>query len=812
LVKPYDKNHLFLRNRFAARPFTAPSAGGGKPRRKVHDPADHGRRLQNEYLAALRATDEIDQDAPVRVEFESEPEFALALGSLENGAGRRPIELLAVRQDGTRTFATVLIPRERLKHFAQRFDEYMSKKGRTGSPRHSPLVDSIAHVRRAVFASLWTDLGQPPPRDKRDWYELWLRGGREGSEAIQQLAEARKLPLAKHQLLILDRTITLIRATPAELETLIEESDAIAEVRAAALLASEFLDLSPAERAAWGRDLVGRISWPSDDAPSVCLLDTGVNRGHPLLSPLLSPADMHTLDPQWGTNDQDGHGTQMAGLAAHGDLLLVLGGQGPVVIGHRLESVKLLSPQAANNPEPWGALTLEAISRAEVTAPARRRAICLTVASRETRDRGLPSSWSTALDTLASGAEDGQRRLLCVASGNAPMAGFSNYPTANETEVVHDPGQSWNALTVGALADRDVISDPSLRGWTPIASLHDISPSSSTSLGFQTSPRWPIKPEVVMPGGNAAKDPSGRQIEFVPDLQLLSTSLDPIVQYFAPTGETSAATALAARLGARILARYPTLWPEAVRALIVHSAEWTRPMIARCPGASKVEVERRLRWFGFGVPNSDWALASADNAATLIAQEEIQPFRKKGESETASNVMHLHRLPLPTATLQRLGEQLVEMRVTLSYFIEPSGARRGFSKPHRYSSFGLRFDLQKPAEALSAFSKRINAAAREEGEKPEMGSDSREWVLGRNLRALGSLHSDRWQGTAAALAARAHLAVFPTTGWWRERLKLGRVEKKTRYALVVSVLAPDLDVDLYTEISSQIAVPISIEP
>ena len=128
------------------------------------------------------------------------------------------------------------------------------------------------------------------------------------------------------------------------MEELIEENEAIAEVRSSTLLATDFVELSPGERAKWGTALEDRTTWPAIGAPAVCLLDTGVNRGHPLLSSVLKQVDLHTLNPQWGTNDHHGHGTEMAGLATYGDLAPVLGASGPIVLSHRLESVKLLPP------------------------------------------------------------------------------------------------------------------------------------------------------------------------------------------------------------------------------------------------------------------------------------------------------------------------------------------------------------------------------------------------------------------------------------------------------------------------------------
>ncbi len=47
-------------------------------------------------------------------------------------------------------------------------------------------------------------------------------------------------------------------------------------------------------------------------------------------------------------------------------------------------------------------------------------------------------------------------------------------------------------------------------------------------------------------------------------------------------------------------------------------------------------------------------------------------------------------------------------------------------------------------------------------------------------------------------------------GWWRTRTKLQRWNKFARYSLVVSITAPDVDVDLYTEILQQIIAPVEI--
>ena len=68
-------------------------------------------------------------------------------------------------------------------------------------------------------------------------------------------------------------------------------------------------------------------------------------------------------------------------------------------------------------------------------------------------------------------------------------------------------------------------------------------------------------------GGNQAADSTGFVSKF-DSLSLLTTSAAIQNRLFAPFGETSAATALAARTAAIIQAAYPKLWPETIRALL----------------------------------------------------------------------------------------------------------------------------------------------------------------------------------------------------------------------------------------------------
>jgi hypothetical protein len=176
-----------------------------------------------------------------------------------------------------------------------------------------------------------------------------------------------------------------------------------------------------------------------------------------------------------------------------------------------------------------------------------------------------------------------------------------------------------------------------------------------------------------------------------------------------------------------------------------------------------------------GVPSLERARRSASNDVTLLVESTIQPYAHAG-SNISLNEMHLHRLPWPADLLRDLAEAEVELRVTLSYFVEPNPARRGWARRHRYASHGLRFETQMPEETLAAFRGRVNQLARLADEEQDLmtGSDDRGWDLGVRLRTKGSLHCDRWRGPAAQLADREHIAVFPVGGWWKEKPHLKR--------------------------------------
>lgn len=819
--------HLLPQGTRSVEGYTAKAIGGGdKAVVPAKDRQQHAGalRAQLAQVAAAQQQRVAEQTEAgvlsaigIQVEFESEQGVAMAAASLARD--HRGIELMNVRHQGTQILATVFVPQGKLSHFENLITEYVDgKTSKNGTPLdHQALVDAISALRVATFDSLWTDdvAALPDDADQAIWWEAWLPLGGHAERTLadfRKVAELAELRVSDRVLHFPERMVAQVHGTKSQLLQSSLVLNMIAELRRAKTTAEFFANLPLDEQAAWQDDLMQRLVPEPTGNAYVTLLDTGVNHGHPLLAPFVGDEDRHAIEPAWGPDDANGHGSELAGLALLGDLTAALAENAPLVVPHRLESVKVLRGPGDNEGESFGAITAEAVARVEITDVERRRVFAMAVSSTDGRDRGRPSSWSAEVDRLACDYE-GQgatRRLFVLSAGNTnDSAAWAAYPHSLSTSSVHDPGQAWNALTVGAYSEMTSISADA-PAYRPIASAGGLSPYTTTSATWQQG--WPYKPDIVMEGGNAAIEASGFTSS-MDSLSLLTTGHEPHERLFTLSWATSAATGLAAGMCARIAAAYPSFWPETVRGLMVHSARWTQPMLdIYTPGGQRNQATMRqlLRHCGYGVPSLERVLYSARNSLTMIVQDEIQPYHKvDGDVKTCE--MHLHDLPWPIDVLQELGDLPVTLRVTLSYFIEPNPGERGGVDKYAYQSHALRFAVRRPLETEAAFRGRINAqAAAEERGLPGGGGNDQGWTLGERLRTRGSLVSDSWTGTAAQLANRGQLAVFPTMGWWRNRPSHRRFDRAAIYSLLISIEAPAAEQDLYAFVAQQINVAAEV--
>lgn len=823
------KPHIYLGPAGKAEPFTSPSTGGGaKPDVPARNRQQHGNSLIGQLHQIEQQQVTLRQEAEahelvsvigIQVEFESFPGIDLAIESLADA--RQKIELLNVVHRDDKTFATIFVPEGKLSAIESKLQAYLEeRKDKAGRARDNrTLIDAIQSFRTAALEALWVDDRDQLPENLEEtfWWEVWLPVRRNRQEVLhdfKQLAKAAGIAVSEQVLEFPECSVLLAKGNRWQFSRSGLLLNNVSELRKAKETAAFFNELTPEEQQEWAYDLKARLVQPQDQslAPYVCILDTGVNIGHPLLEPFVDPADHLTIDSDWTGADDHGHGTGMAGLAAWGDLTYPLQDMAAVEISHRLESVKVLRYSQDNEGKHLGIITADGVSLPEIQHPQRTRVFAMALSATDTRDRGRPSAWSAAVDSLAVDylGENQTPRLFTLSAGNSEVSltDMAEYPNYNLLQDIHDPGQAWNALTVGAYTDKANITEKDCTSYTPLAPAGGLSPYSTTSVTWANSA--PIKPEVVFEGGNVGNDAFG--CVSIPSLCLLTTHHQPIERLFSTFHATSAATALAGRFAAKIYAQYPHLWPETVRALIVHSAEWTDAMIEQLADGTtnRKRAQHRVRCVGFGVPNLKRALWSVNNSLALIIEDKLQPFEKR-DSKMTTRDMHLHDLPWPKESLLELGEIDVEMTVTLSYFVEPNPSSRVVSGKYSYQSHGLRFDVKRQLESSEEFRKRINRQARDEEEGTTKAPADADWLLGAQFRHKGSIHKDVWRGKAAELAERGQIAVYPAMGWWRTRMALERYDKEARYALVVSIAVPGVDVDIYSVVLAQISVEQVIE-
>ena len=842
------QRHIHVRGLgVASEQFRAPGRGGSKPVPRIENRPEHAARLREDLDAAvaeMRSYRAAQGQAglpphrrgmPVTVEGRLDTPLLVGKGRAGRGLGAFNVQRSVVsdgNEDEPRDIATFFLNAGTLKSVRSALEKYGAwedpegedlldddddEEGAAGErrPPHFKLFETGGRIRPTTLRDLWTDRVNPFPRQRsRILWEVWTRSNFEQSfeHAVSDLGVVNRGRPSE----FVDTRVRTLFATVSEIQEIVRASAAVLELRSASSFMSDYFEMVPESRAAAMSALAGRLQGPAENAPLVTVLDTGIRRTHPLLRAALPATRCHAADDEWTPEDRQGHGTKMAGIVQFGDLANIPSDNSPIAVATRLESVVVTAPDDAT-----ALPARDAIQRAVsiVERVSGSRVYCLAQTAEGEGDDGRPTSSSAVLDKLAFG--DGKKtRLFVAAVGNAPHSEsepyqLGDYESWNADFGIEAPAQALNALSVGgaSLKDLDVVADL-------VAQPGDLAPSSRTAEAWPPNSRVdrpdviPTKPDIVMEGGNflVDDDPYCRPS---PQHFVLTTSNAGDARPLALVGETSAATAAAAGLTGRLLASYPALRPETLRGLIVNSAEWT-PLMERHfdeavrSGMSRLEARRLLlSRFGWGIPNEERLFYSARNALTLIAEDTIIPYTE-GVSAPRLKEMKYFRLPWPSSVLRSLQSTEVEMRVTLSYFVDPDPHAVSRDRIESYPSHRLRFDLRRYGESHASTQRRANELAEGAGAgSPAIDSG---WTMGFGARQRGTLHHDIWHGPAYQLVDRDGISVSPVRGWWGETAAFDKLDVPVHFSLIVSIRTPaERAGDLWTEVTSKVPARIRVE-
>lgn len=817
-----ELNHIKINGTTQSLPFT-PNGGGNFEWRKISDPEAQAIAIKSKFNSAVETFKNNSNTDFVFIQIDSENGFEIDLKKFETGTQRisNAQFVHTTNKDGEEKIihqVTVYLDKVEIPKFLKKIEDYGDrlKDLPTGNPKNAALVANIQNIKAASLRSFWQESNFDFPADGTTiWWEVWTNRENEEQVLTEDLITTlnnQDVQIGNRILQFPEHFVFLIKGTTTQLQNSILYYDGFSELRKPLETADFFTNLNVEWQELFLNDLASRLDVQQNNI-SVCLLDTGVTKSNEILELLIPDRNLETNEPAWSVTDsiRSGHGTQMASTILLGDLSHVLQETSALSIYHHLESVKIIQGNHANDPELYGKITLEAVSNAVTINPENKRIVCLAVTSDNTHHHGKPSSWSSAIDKLLFGEENepNETTIALISAGNIRLDDRLSYPLINEEESVQDPSQAFNALTVGAYTVKDNIDYSNYPSAELLAQRGDLSPSSRTSLSWNSN-GWARKPDFVMEGGNDGIFNSG--LLDVDSLKLLSIKpIDISGKHLSTFGDTSGATALAAKFIAELYYHYQNYWPETIRALTVHSANWTEQMLINLTNTANQKIYREemtkvISKVGYGVPNLSRAKYSAENSLTMILEREITPYKLEG-SRVKTNEFHLVDLPWPKDVLTQLAEESVQLTITLSYYIEPNPGNKRYSKSNFYCSHGLRFKMIDSNESLRNFKSRVSKELKDETYEKE-GSEN--WFFGNEIRDRGSIHKDIWVGSAADLVTRDKIAIHPIGGWWKDRKKLGKYNNKVRYSLILSIDSQNEEVNLYNEVLNKISIDIEI--
>lgn len=295
------KPNIVLSIEPTSRPF-APVGGGGDAKRAKRSVAEHAAKLSAELAHAAAEDKAAEARGGSYLTFTSAEGFDLEVDSLENKPGK--IVVLNSSRDeksGVMT-ATVFVPTKKSEFFSDRVAQYgdPAQKTKKGKPKNEKLVESIEAVKKASVRDLWDGPADEFPGALPKWCELWLDvfavEYAELNLRLERACHEIGITLSKEELVFPEVAVRMLRVDGSGLQRLFDDVGYIESIRPCGIPVSEITNLDARSQREFVNDMADRLSTELGDT-SVCVLDSGVNRAHPLLAPVVDDESVLSADP-----------------------------------------------------------------------------------------------------------------------------------------------------------------------------------------------------------------------------------------------------------------------------------------------------------------------------------------------------------------------------------------------------------------------------------------------------------------------------------------------------------------------------------
>jgi hypothetical protein len=545
------------------------------------------------------------------------------------------------------------------------------------------------------------------------------------------------------------------------------------------------------------------VHHPADEAPTVCVIDSGIQEGHRWLEPAIDSDTSRCFLPGVPPNDvadyvsPQGHGTRVAGAVLYPDAIPVAGEIEPVAW---IQNARVLD---ANNQLP-DSLPPEEYLQVVVAhfhvAPRYTKIFNHSINANVPCPKRRMTSWAAKLDQLSHE----QEVLFIQSAGNQTRWGNGDpanpglraqldagkQPPEHQLEAsmrVANPAQSLHSLTVGSVS-ASAFETQNTRSFAA----GEQQPSGFSRAGYG-EPWSVVKPEVVEIGGDLvySKAPP-RLVRYEPEVavELLSSTMYGQPAHSKDGAGTSFAAPKVAHIAAQLQNLFPAASPLLYRTLIIQGARW--PVWAE----SEPDKDKVLRLVGYGLPSRERATRNAETRVTLITPDAIQ---------IPSKQLHLYAIRIPEELRNAALEAKIRVDVTLAYTALP---RRTRARRTGYLETWLDWESSKLGEPRDDFLARMqNGGASAYKEFP--------WTLHKR-KGLGEVEDTcRNCGTVQkdwaifdsfnlpeefAIGVRSHLG-------WNHLPGAG----SARYCLAVTFEAMRGEVPIYSLIESAVQVEVQHE-
>ncbi len=369
---------------------------------------------------------------------------------------------------------------------------------------------------------------------------------------------------------------------------------------------------------------LGPIQIPSDHAPVVCVVDTGVTSGNPFLQPVTKPELLKSFLKHSPENpyDEFGHGSGVASLVSYYALNLERGASNVPKVW--IASARVLNENNEGEEERLFSAVLSEVVDFFVPHGVRIFNLSVNVKNRKWNaeaKRTVPRrSWiARSIDRLSREHDI----VFVVTTGNIPPdhvrayleqgAPYPDYLHDSEASIL-DPGQAALALTVGAISPGTLVVGR-VGEVRALAQENQPAPFTRSGPGINRE----IKPEVVEYGGNYVQDNGSLIVHKNPGTNVMMASHQLTPALIHDSGTSFAAPRVAHKL-ALILADLQSLGMNAIsapllKAFLVNSTQTTH----------SDEFKKWLYVAGYGFPNADAATYSDPYSTILYFQGTLQP-------------------------------------------------------------------------------------------------------------------------------------------------------------------------------------------